>query len=253
MSENARLAAIEAFTAWCDAPEPQHERLAELEQMARADPDAWRDAIVRLIPDAATDQYPDSLEWGVIAVLRASPDRRAMEADLARRAHAHRTVASVVGNALRFGSQGIGELHALDVLGEVFVFDTWSQYQRNYRTKDRGTPQPDIAVDYWAWELMESLVYWDADATWRLFLRYLEHENDSELRGAAGIGWLESINFTHAAEFIDRIETEARTNERLREVMRGMYPPREDADIERRFRAAAEEPTGDDATEPGMT
>jgi hypothetical protein len=60
-------------------------------------------------------------------------------------------------------------------------------------------------------------------------------------------------NFTHATEFIERIETEARTNERLREVMRGMYPPREDAGIERRFRASAEEPTGDYAIDPGMT
>jgi hypothetical protein len=133
------------------------------------------------------------------------------------------------------------------------VFDTWSGYQRNYRTKGGGSPPPDVAVDYWAWELMEGLVYSDADATWRLFLRYLKQEKDPDLRAAAGIGWLESINFRHAPDFIDRIETEARTNERLREVMRGMYPPREDADIERRFRAAAEEPTGDDAIEPGVT
>jgi len=253
VTENARRAAIEAFTAWCDRPEPPHEGLVELEQMVRADPEAWRDAIMSLIPSVPTDEYLDSLEWGLIAVLRASPDRRATEAVLARRAHADRTVASVVGNALSFGGRGIGELHALEVLGEAFVFNTWSRYQRNYRTRGGGSPPPDVAVDYWAWQLMEGLVYSDPDATWRLFLRYLEQENDPDLRAAAGIGWLESINFRHAAEFIDRIETEARTNERLRAVMRGMYPPSEDVDIGRRFRTAANEPTDDDASEPGMT
>jgi hypothetical protein len=245
VNENARRAALEKFTGWCDRPERANERLAELEQLARADPDAWRDAIVGLIPDAPTDQYPDALEWGLIAVLRASPDRSTMEADLARRAHAHRTVASVVGNVLRFGSQGSSERHALDVLGETFVFDTWSRYHLNYRSKDRANQQPDVAVDYWAWELIDSLVYWDPDAAWTLFLGYLEYEDDPGCRDAAGIGWLESINFTHAAEFIDRIEAEAPTNERLRVVMRGMYPPSKDAGIERRFKGAAEEPIGD--------
>jgi hypothetical protein len=39
----------------------------------------------------------------------------------------------------------------------------------------------------------------------------------------------------------------------MRAVMGYMYPPSEDADIERRFKVAAEEPTGDDAIEPELT
>jgi hypothetical protein len=77
----------------------------------------------------------------------------------------------VLGNTLRFGSQGIGERPALGVLGETFVFDTWSRYHLNYRSEDRANQQPDVAVDYWAWNLMASFVYWDPDAAWSLILR----------------------------------------------------------------------------------
>ncbi len=243
MTETSRQAAIDAFIAWRARPEP-HKRLAELEQLAREAADIWCEAILSLISDAAGSADNDFLDWGLVAALRAAADRTAMEAELARHAHASPVVAGVVADALRFGSRGVGERRALDVLGELFVFDAWSRYHQKYRSEDRGEQQPDVAVDYWAWELMQALVDWDPVDAWRRFLRYLAHERDPDCRVQAGIAWLESINFGHAAEFIDRIEAEARRNERLRAVMRGMYPPSDDANIERRFRAAAEEAGG---------
>jgi hypothetical protein len=236
-----RSAILERFAAWSERPERPHERLQDLQDMAAEDPAAWAEAILSLVPDGPTDEYPGSLYWGLIGVLRAAPDRSKLEADLARRAHAHRTVASVVGGVLRFGSKGVGELHAIDVLGEDFVFDTWSRHNKSFSHADPRNQSPEHEVDKWAWELMEGIVMYDPDSAWTLFLRYLAHEDDQDCRVQAGIAWLESINFRYAEEFIERTELEARTNERLRATMRGMYPPG-DPEVGRRFVEAMAEP-----------
>jgi hypothetical protein len=204
--------------------------------------------MLNLASTATSPNEAEFLDWGLVAALRATSDRRAMETGLARRAHSDPVVGSLIADALSFGGQGRGELHALRVLGEPFVFDAWSKYHQSYLAQRGGQYQPGEGPNYWAWELMDSVVMYEAEEAWQLFLRYLAHENDLECRLMAGIAWLESLNFRHAAELIDRIEAEARTNQRLRVVMRGMYPPRDDADIERRFIVAAQEPRPGDVT-----
>lgn len=241
-NDSERSGIVAAFKAWSDREGNLYDRLPDLENMAAPNPDAWAEAILSVVPEAPTDEWPSSLYWGLIAVLRVAPDRAAMEAELARRAHANRTVASVVGAVLRFGNKGVGELHAIDVLGEDFVFDTWSRLQRNWKLEDRGQQKPEFAVDFWAWEVMDSLGKYDGDALWGLFLRYLEHERDPRCRSQAGIAWLEDINYMYAPQFIDRIEDETKTNVRLREAMRATYPPLHHPEVARRFTDAMQEP-----------
>jgi hypothetical protein len=247
--ENARMegptdqrAIIEAFRKWCDLPGRPGERMGELEHLASASPQAWCAAVLTLIPDDPTEDALEWLEYGLRAALATTSDRSAMEADLAAKAREDRLVASVVGSVLHFGSLGSGERHAIAVLGEELIFETWSRYWRNWRMDDNGEQPPDVTVDRWSDDLMGLLMHYDPAAGWDMFLRYLAFEGDPRLRTQSGIAWLETINFTHAAEFINRIEREARVNPRLREVLRGMYPPTSDPEIGRRFSLAMAEP-----------
>jgi len=238
-----RTAMLVAFQAWCELPGYPHERMDLLQRQVAADPEEWCNVMLGLASSASPGDETGWWEWAVRAALAESADRDILESALAMRAREDRMVASVVGPALRFGSLGVGERHAIDVLGEELIFTTWSRLQSNWRLADGVHQQPSVTVDGWASDLMDGLCHYDPDLVWTLFLHYLAFEDDEGLRGQAGIAWLESINFIHAAKFIERTEVAAAHNVRLRAVLRCMYPPTSDPDVERRFKLAMAEPT----------
>ncbi len=238
---------LASFATWTERPGFGPDRLSELITLTASDPRAWCEALVSLVPTELTDDFDGSLVWGVAACDRSSEvEGNPLGPWLAEQASTHRTIAAVIAYALsarydldvtdgtfRFLGDAAGALRAIDVLGDPLVFSTWS----------RGS-QEGRDVDGWAEELFRRVVRGDPDACWRTFLRFLAFEEDEGVRGYAAISWLESINFQHSEEFIDRIEAEARINPRLRAAMRSTYPPGT-PDVEERYERAREEP--DDA------
>jgi hypothetical protein len=231
---------IEAFQAWRDGPEPW-KRAADLQQLASTSPDSLVDAVLSLWSEGLSDDDLEMLAHGVRAALAASPETAALETRLAQRSHVDRGVAAVVARALAMPSGGVGERHAIEVLGLDLLFGTWSRFQTNRRSDDGQDQQSDVTVDEWAYNIMQGLITFDPEFALEIFLRYLTYEDDPRLRAQAAIDWLESINLDHAPQVIPLIEAEAPTNSRLREAMRNMQPP-SDPEIARRFTDAMTEP-----------
>jgi hypothetical protein len=148
----------------------------------------------------------------------------------------------VVARALALPIGGTDPRHVVEVLGAGLLFTTWSRFQMNWRPENGRAQRRDVAVDFWAYDIMQDLITFDPEFAWDLFLRYLRYEEDPRLRARAAIEWLEPINFDHAAAFIPLIEAEAPDNPRLREAMRHMSAPSSDPEIERRFTDAMAEP-----------
>jgi hypothetical protein len=234
-------AIIEAFQAWRDGPEPW-KRTADLQQLASASPDTWVDAILSLWSDRLSDDEQEMLAHGVRAAIAASPERRSLETRLGERSRVDPGVASVVARALALPIGGTDPRHVVEVLGAGLLFTTWSRFQMNWRSENGRAQRRDVAVDFWAYDIMQDLITFDPEFAWDLLLRYLRYEEDPRLRARAAIEWLEPINFDHAADFIPLIEAEAPDNPRLREAMRHMSAPSSDPEIERRFTDAMAEP-----------
>jgi hypothetical protein len=176
------------------------------------------------------------------AVLDVAPDPEAMRAELAAHSRERRTAVSVVAQAIMRQGTAAGALHVLEVLGEELVFDGLTRLHRNSDFEDFCDRPPEHAADWWAWEVMDYLTEEDPDSAWMLVLHYIDYEPDATPRDDNGMEWLETLYYTHSAAFIDRIEQEAARNPRLRAVMRGLYPPKSDPEVERRFLTAAAEP-----------
>ncbi len=250
MDVEQRLA---AFEEWRARPGRVTDRIGELDQIAADDPEGWRDAMLYLLPSRPTVDWleQNNLFWlglGIRAALRTSRDSATMQADLVKRARRDPVVAAVLASALApLGSNEKATLDAIEILGEDLLFETWSRAHWNVRENKAEADVaelPEVEVDQWADEFMTVLTFRNPDAAWDLFLRYLGYELDAGLQAQAGIAWLESINFRGAEAFIERIEVEAKKNDRLRAVMQRMYPPPGDASIKVRFADAAREPRG---------
>lgn len=259
---------VAMFEAWCDGPRHgprrktvgtkfrgQSDTLAEIISLTQ--PAEFADLMLsQAEPWFTRGRRISCLSIGLAAALEAAGrDRESLEKRLAIRAKSEPFTASVLGGALPGG-------RVWQLLNNETIYDAWSRRERAFsKTFDQqqlagGEPgsidtDPAIDRDQWARDVMDNMAFRDPDALWSHFLLYLAHEDDSWLRMMAGISWLESINFRHAAEFIDRIELEAAHNARLREVLRLLYPPRGDRAIERRFVAASHEPTGKAAKRRG--
>ena len=130
------------------------------------------------------------LAHGVHAAIAASPERKSLQTRLAHRSRVDPGVAAVVARALALPGGGTDAGHVVEVLGAGFLFDTWSRFQTNRRSEDGKDQQPAVAVDDWAYNIMQDLISLDPEFAWVLFLKYLAYEEDPRLRAQAAIDWL---------------------------------------------------------------
>jgi hypothetical protein len=76
---------------------------------------------------------------------------------------------------------------------------------------------------FWAWQAVEAEGWHDPQLKWSLILRLLETAAaDSEV-GLVAAGPLEELLTMYGKDFIDRIETEAVTNPKLRDALSGVW------------------------------
>jgi hypothetical protein len=75
----------------------------------------------------------------------------------------------------------------------------------------------------WAWDEVEANGWHDPETKWPLILALLIGATDARQIGLVGSGPLESLITLHGKDFIDRIETEAQTNSRLRDALAGVW------------------------------
>jgi hypothetical protein len=76
------------------------------------------------------------------------------------------------------------------------------------------------AYDLWAYEYVDNLVSEDPVKSWKLLLELVRDAPTTENVENIGAGHLEEFLKTHLVQYIDKIRTEARTNERLVSALR---------------------------------
>jgi len=76
---------------------------------------------------------------------------------------------------------------------------------------------------FWAWEAVATERWHDPEAKWPLILRLLDAAADDWEVGLVAAGPLEDLLIMYGKDFIDRMESEARTNAKLREALAGVW------------------------------
>ena len=99
-------------------------------------------------------------------------------------------------------------------------------YWLYWRTRDENL--------LFAWQAVEAEGWHDPQAKWPLILRLLDTAADDSEVGLVAAGPLEDLLTMYGKDFIDRIETEAVTNPKLRDALSGVWlrgPLRPDPDV----------------------
>lgn len=182
------------------------EKRAGLRDRVCANPDAWWRILEELIADAPDDEYVQRLAYAPLRMtLECGGERLLLEA-ISIAKTSPRMASAVKG----WPSRGTSDLYPL--FGRDFVVDTLI---RHY---SRPT-----GFDLWAWEVARNLINDDPPEAWLLILEVVDKAPDETVLGAVGAGELEEFILSHAADFIDGIEQEARTNSRLRAALSYVY------------------------------
>ena len=102
----------------------------------------------------------------------------------------------------------------------------------------RHYSQP-TGFDFWAWQLARNLIRDDPPEAWLLILELLHNAPDDVVLGSVAAGELEEFVLAHAANFIGRIEEEARGNSRFKSALSYLYIWRLSPELFGRIEAAA--------------
>ena len=102
----------------------------------------------------------------------------------------------------------------------------------------RHYSQP-TGFDFWAWEVARNLIDDDPPEAWLLILALLHDAPDDGVFGSVAAGELEEFVLAHAADYIARIEEEARGNARLKSALSYLYVWKLSPELFDRIEAAA--------------
>jgi hypothetical protein len=183
-----------------------NEKRVELHDRVCANPDAWWRILRELIAEAPDDQVIQRLAYAPLRMtLECGGDRLMGEA-----VSIAKTSPKMASAVKGWPSRGTEDLYAL--FGRDLVVDTLI---RHY---SRPT-----GFDFWAWEVARNLITDDPPEAWLLVLELLHKAPDDRVLGAVAAGELEDFILAHAAEFIDRIEGEVRTNSRFKAALSYVY------------------------------
>jgi hypothetical protein len=187
-----------------------------------ANPDAWWRILQELIAEAPDDQ--------VIQRLAYAPLRMTLECGGERLLHEAVSIARTspkMASAVKgWPSRPTTDLYLL--FGRAFVVET---LVRHYS-------QP-TGFDFWAWQVARNLINDDPTEAWLLILALLHNAPDDGVLSSIAAGELEEFVLAHAADFIDRIEEEARGNSRFKSALSYLYVWRLSPELFDRIEAAA--------------
>jgi hypothetical protein len=112
---------------------------------------------------------------------------------------------------------------------------------------DCGTPLPGQSADevVAAWfdgeHTMFDMVHDSPEVAWSAILRILERDLTTEQISLLAAGPLESLLAMHGSQFIDRVEREAKQNQRFNHLLGGVWQNNMSQEIWQRVQAARRE------------
>jgi len=181
-------------------------KAAELRERVCANPDAWWRILQDLIADAPDDQYVQRIAYAPLRMtLECGGERLLREAVSIARTNP-RMASAVKG----WPSRPTNDLYPL--FGRAFVVDTLIRHYSH-----------PTGFDFWAWEVARNLIEDDPTEAWLLVLELVRRAHDEGVLHVVAAGELEEFLLAHAADFIDRIEEEARGNSRLKSALSYLY------------------------------
>jgi hypothetical protein len=183
-----------------------NERRDELHARICANPDAWWRILQELIAGAPDDQVIQRLAYAPLRMALECGGERLLGEALAIARTSPRMASAVKG----WPSRPTKDLYPL--FGRAFVVET---LVRHYS-------QP-TGFDFWAWEVARNLIDDDPPEAWLLILALLHDAPDDGVFGSVAAGELEEFVLAHAADYIARIEEEARGNSRLKSALSYLY------------------------------
>ncbi len=105
--------------------------------------------------------------------------------------------------------------------------------EREARTESLGSFGPHAGGDFGEWAFFASLVRDDPEQAWARLLKVVSLTDDEGLLWIADV--LEDFVIEHPAAFVPKIETELRSNRRLREAFVRFVPSSPDEDVNDRL------------------
>ena len=194
----------------------------ELRDRICANPDAWWRILQELIAEAPDDQVIQRLAYPPLRMTLECGGERLLREAVSVARTSPRMASAVKG----WPSRSTNDFYPL--FGRAFVVET---LVRHYS-------QP-TGFDFWAWQLARNLIRDDPPEAWLLILELLHNAPDDVVLGSVAAGELEEFVLAHAANFIGRIEEEARGNSRFKSALSYLYIWRLSPELFGRIEAAA--------------
>ena len=194
----------------------------ELRDRICADPDTWWHILQELIAQAPDHQVIQRLAYAPLRMTLECGGERLLREAVSIARTSPRMASAVKG----WPSRPTNDLYPL--FGRAFVVETLI---RHYS-------QP-TGFDFWAWEVARNLIDDDPPEAWLLILALLHDAPDDGVFGSVAAGELEEFVLAHAADYIARIEEEARGNARLKSALSYLYVWKLSPELFDRIEAAA--------------
>lgn len=90
---------------------------------------------------------------------------------------------------------------------------------------------------WWAFDALDDLCRDNPEKAWLVVAALVEAADTEELLGAVGAGPLEDLLSEHGATFVDRAETEARTNAKFAAALRNVWLSEQGSETTKRLLA----------------
>ena len=178
----------------------------ELRDRICANPDAWWRILQELIAHAPDDQVIQRLAYAPLRMTLECGGERLLREAVSIARTSPRMASAVKG----WPSRSTNDLYPL--FGRAFVVETLI---RHYS-------QP-TGFDFWAWEMARDLIEDDPAEAWLFVLALVHRAHEEGVLHVVAAGELEEFLLAHAADFIGRIEEEARANSKLKSALSYLY------------------------------
>lgn len=196
---------------------PEDERpwgaLQDLTAWVSEDPDLWWRAIKAHLPDLRPSQVVVFAMGPVTALLRGGDV--AWVRQLADEGKHDRRVAALVARALDFTGRAFVDKRGWPTLyelwGREFLAQSWLRHaSAEILPAARLQEEDDDRMwDFWAWEMLDRLVYDAPDEAWEVILLAVQLAETTHQLGALGAGPLEVLLRTWGADYDEEAEARA--------------------------------------------
>jgi hypothetical protein len=183
-----------------------NERREGLRERICANPDAWWRILQELVAEAPDDQVIQRLAYAPLRMTLECGGERLLREAVSIARTSPRMASAVKG----WPSRPTNDLYPW--FGRAFVVDTLIRHYSH-----------PTGFDFWAWEVARNVIEDDPTEAWLLVLELVQRAHDEGVLHVVAAGELEEFLLAHAADFIDRIEEEARGNSRFKSALSYLY------------------------------